>query len=80
MRRILKLTPTLWDRAADLERLGFKSADAVHVAAVERAGADAFLSCDNRLCRVAKRNKHHLRVRVANPVDWLKEVDRAPNA
>ena len=63
----------------DLEPLGFKPADAVHVAGAEHSRADVFLSCDDRLCRLGKRRAHQLQVRVANPVDWLKEVGNAPN-
>jgi predicted nucleic acid-binding protein len=76
---ILKLTDAVWERAAELESRGFKPADAVHVAAAEHTEADVFLSCDDRLCRVAKRRALQLRVRVANPVDWVKEVGNATN-
>jgi PIN domain-containing protein len=76
---ILKLTPPVWARAAELELLGFKPADAVHGMAAEHSGADVLLSCDNRLCRLSKRCAHQLRVRVAHAVDWLKEVGNAPN-
>jgi len=71
---MLKLTPSVWDRGRKLAAIGFKPADAVHVAAAEHAIADVLLSCDDRLCRLAKRRRHELGVRVANPVDWLKEV------
>lgn len=78
-RAILRLRQEVWDRAAGLAKLGFKPADAVHVAAAEHAQAVVFLSCDDRLCRLAKRVRQKLQVRVANPVDWLKEVGNAPN-
>ncbi len=74
---VLKLTPEIRDRAAELETFGFKAADALHVAASEQAGVDVFLSCDDRLCRLAKRQKLQLKVEVANPVDWLKEFENA---
>ena len=74
---IMKLTDATFQRAAELQGLGFKPADAVHVAAAERAKADVLLSCDDRLCRLAKRLRRGLQVRVANPVDWLKEVEDA---
>jgi predicted nucleic acid-binding protein len=79
---ILKLTAAVWKRASELEPLGFKPADAVHVAAAEHSGADVLLrlSFDDRLCRLAKRRARQLRVRVANPVDWLKEVGNGPNS
>ena len=74
---IMKLTDATFQRAAELEGLGFKPADAVHVAAAERAKADVLLSCDDRFCRPAKRRRRDLQVNVANPVDWLKEMEDA---
>jgi predicted nucleic acid-binding protein len=70
---ILNLTPAMFARAAALDTLGFKPADALHVAAAEVAHADVLLTCDDRLCRLGKRHRRKLRVAVANPVDWLKE-------
>ena len=74
---IMKLTPGTFQRASELEGLGFKPVDAVHVAAAERAKAEVLLSCDDRLCRLAKRCQRNLHVKVANPVDWLKEIEDA---
>jgi predicted nucleic acid-binding protein len=69
---IMSLTTAQADRAAVLVRLGFKPADALHVAAAEALGVDVLLTCDDQLVRSAARNRAVLRVRVANPVDWLK--------
>ena len=74
---IMKLNKVVFERAAKLEGLGFMPADAVHVAAAERAKADVLLSCDDRLCRLAKRRRSDLHVTVANPVEWLKEIEDA---
>jgi len=74
---IMKLNKLTFQRAGDLEGLGFKSADAVHVAAAEQANVDVILTCDDRLCRLARRRQRQLRVQVANPVEWLKEMKDA---
>jgi predicted nucleic acid-binding protein len=71
---IVRLTTGVWERAGELVRLGFKAADAVHLAAAEAAKAGVFLTCDDRLGRRARRHRRALRVTVANPLDWLKEV------
>jgi predicted nucleic acid-binding protein len=68
---ILKLSEPLWKRAVVLEKLGFKAADALHVSAAEDSKADVLLSCDDRLCRLGRRHRAKLHVRIANPVDWL---------
>jgi len=72
---IVKLTPALFTRAAALELLGFKPADALHVAAAEAAGADVLLSCDDRFCRTGQRHARRLRVPLQNPLNWLTEVE-----
>lgn len=78
-RDISKLTPSTFQRAATLQQLGFKPADALHVAAAEEAGADVFLSCDDRLCRTARRHRQQLKIPVANPLEWIKEQENATN-
>jgi predicted nucleic acid-binding protein len=75
----VRLTEETYQRAGDLQALGLKPADALHVAAAESGRADVFLTCDDRLLRAAKRSRTKLHVRVANPVDWLKEIGDAAN-
>jgi predicted nucleic acid-binding protein len=74
---ILKLAESHFARAGELEVLGFKAADALHVASAEAQGADVLLSCDDRLCRLARRRRRQLQVPVANPVGWLTEIGYA---
>jgi predicted nucleic acid-binding protein len=71
---VLELSSEIFARGKTLESYGFKAADAVHVAAAEALDADVFLSCDDRLCRLAKRRRNELKVKVANPLEWLKEI------
>lgn len=66
-------------RSAELERLGFKPADALHVAAAEQSQVEILLSCDDRLCRAARRNQDKIRIRVMNPLQWLQEQDNVAN-
>jgi predicted nucleic acid-binding protein len=70
-RNIVMLTPATFARARALQSLGFKPADAVHVAAAEEAGANVLLSCDDRFCRTGRRRAKELRVRIENPLAWL---------
>ncbi len=60
-------------RAVELERLGFKAFDALHIACAEAGGADVLLTTDDRLLRKARQNRRALKVRVENPVKWLME-------
>ena len=74
---IMALTSVEFDRAAELEPLGFRPADALHVAAAETLNVEVVLSCDDRLCRAGRRHANQLKTRIVNPVDWLKEIDNA---
>jgi predicted nucleic acid-binding protein len=78
--KIVMLTPALFVRGKELELLGFKAADALHIAGAEEAAADVLLSCDDRFCMTAKRQSKRLRVRVHNPLTWLDEVEHAADS
>jgi hypothetical protein len=61
-------------RARELQRLGFVGFDAIHLACAEIGKADVFLTTDDRLLRLAKRQTKKLSVKVENPLDWMKEM------
>ena len=45
------LSAPIKSRALALEQAGFKALDALHLACAEAAGAETFLTCDDRLIR-----------------------------
>ena len=63
-------------RGEELEALGFKWFDALHLACAESSNADVFLTTDDRLLRRANRVSALLQVRVENPYAWLQEEVR----
>ncbi|NJO55759.1 MAG: PIN domain-containing protein [Rhodospirillales bacterium] len=72
---IITNSNAICERAKELEAEGFGAADAVHLAAAEAQSADVFLTCDDRLMKRAQRAG--LRLRVENPVDWLRDHEYA---
>lgn len=62
------------ERANELQKAGFVGFDAVHLACAESGKADVFLTTDDRLLKLAKRLAKKLRVKVENPLDWMKEM------
>lgn len=66
--------PDLMDRASELETIGFGAYDALHLACAERANADVFLTTDDKLLRLSREHSCTLKVKVENPLIWLKEV------
>lgn len=64
----------LKERALVLEKLGFPSYDAAHLASAERAKADIFLTTDDRLFNKAQNHNQLLKVKVSNPLPWLTQI------
>lgn len=75
----IRLTEEVFRRAAKMMRMGFKAADALHVASAECINADVLLTCDDRLIRLGRRNRKVLRVVIFDPVSWLGEASNASN-
>ena len=61
-------------KAKYFESLGFKQADALHLACAESTNVDVFLTTDDGILKRAKRFSSQLQVRVANPYEWLQEI------
>ena len=73
-RDIIELDMKDLQRAKQLEKIGFKGMDALHIACAERSACEVFLSTDDQLLQNAKRRKDDLTIRVINPLKWLEEV------
>ena len=58
------------ERAEVLEKHGLRAIDALHVACAESAGADYFLTCDDRLLKKQK----HITVASMNPLDFVQKI------
>lgn len=73
---ILSHTTATRDRTQTLQRYGMKQFDAQHTAFAEAVRADALLTTDDRLVRLAARlrSQQVLGLDVLNPVDWLRKV------
>jgi predicted nucleic acid-binding protein len=73
---ILPLTGELIQRARQLQTMGLKPADAVHVGSAEFLRADVFLTCDDRLLKAVRRHRERVRVMVSNPLTWIEAHDK----
>jgi predicted nucleic acid-binding protein len=61
-------------RGRELEALGFRAFDALHIACAESARAEVLLTTDDRLRNQAARLQGKLAVQVENPAKWYSEV------
>ena len=60
-------------RAEELESVGYGAFDALHLSAAEASHADVLLTTDDRFIKRAARALGSPRVRVLNPVEWVRE-------
>lgn len=58
-------------RAKQLESMGFKSFDAMHIACAEKGNVETFLTTDDKLLKLSDRLINELNVKVLNPLTWL---------
>jgi len=69
----VKLEKIAEQRSRFFQQNGMKPLDSLHVATAESCNADVFLTTDDRLVKALKRVD--LKIKFANPVFWLMEVD-----
>ena len=60
-------------RAKELEAVGYGAFDALHLSTAEAGSAEVLLTTDDRFIKRAARAVGSSRVRVLNPVEWLRE-------
>ena len=70
---LIPLNDELETRALILEKRGFKSFDALHIASAEVGLVDYFCSCDDRLVRKA-RQQQDLKVKVVSPLEFAQDL------
>jgi len=74
LRPLIVVDESIENRTSELEKIGFKPFDALHIACAEEGRANVFLTTDDGLLKKAFLNKGKLKVQVKNPVIWLMEV------
>jgi len=68
----IKVCEDIVSRAYELQELGIKPYDSLHISCAEYGNADIFFTTDDKLIKKCK--FINTRVKVCNPVTWLMEV------
>jgi predicted nucleic acid-binding protein len=71
----IPLSSEIVQRAKELEALGYGAFDALHVSSAEAGAAEVLLTTDDRFIKRAARAVGSPRVRILNPVEWLREQE-----
>jgi len=72
--RTIVIETSIVKRASELKEIGFGAYDALHLACAEHSNASVFLTTDDKLLRLSRECSSMLKVKVDNPLIWLKEV------
>jgi predicted nucleic acid-binding protein len=72
----ITLTDAAFQRAEDLERLGYGAFDALHLASAEQAQVDVLLTTDDHFIRRVQRRVGNSALQVENPVNWSRGLTR----
>ena len=62
----------VFDRAIQLQAVGYGAFDALHLASAEVGGADVLLTTDDKFLKRASRDEGGPQVPVRNPISWWK--------
>ncbi len=68
------ITKTVSRRYHECVEMGIDSADALHLACAQSAGA-ILLTTDDAIIRIIKKHRNQITIEVKNPVEWLMEVN-----
>lgn len=63
--------PALLRRAEEFEAQGMTPLDAIHLASAERGRAGAFVTCDDRILKRARRGKLDARLTIGTPIEFV---------
>ena len=72
--KTILLDPAIVERARALELAGYGAFDALHLSFAEASGVEVLLTTDDRCVSRAARGVASPRLRVLNPVTWLREL------
>ena len=64
------------ERAGELQSLGVKPFDALHISCAESGVVDVLLTTDDKLLQKTSEKDVVIKIRVANPLEWVMEVTR----
>jgi predicted nucleic acid-binding protein len=72
-RTVSLLTTVVETKARRIHQYGLRAVDALHIALAEAADADAFITRDEGILKVARRQPDVFKVKVVNPIEFLLE-------
>jgi predicted nucleic acid-binding protein len=70
-KEFVKIDETDIERAKLLKGLGFPDIDALHIALAEKANVHYFVTCDDDILKLYKKNENAIRVKIASLIELI---------
>ncbi len=70
----IELNDGIINKSKDIQKLGLRPLDALHVAVAIFIQVDVFLTTDDKLEKIGKKNKSILGIDIDNPLNWIKNI------
>jgi predicted nucleic acid-binding protein len=70
----IELNDGIINKSKDIQKLGLSPLDALHVAVAIFIQVDVFLTTDDKLEKIGKKNKSTLGIDIDNPLNWIKNI------
>ncbi len=68
------LNDIIIELAYKLQKSGFGAFDSLHIATAEKSGADIFITTDDKILKLYRKNPELLNIRIENPVNIVREL------
>lgn len=72
--KFYSLNDAIIELAHKLQKSGFGSFDSLHIAAAEKSGVDIFITTDDKILKLYRRNPDLFNMRIDNPANIVREL------
>lgn len=71
--RFYSLNDVIIELSRKLQNSGFGAFDSLHIAVAEKSGVDIFITTDDKILKIYRRNPDLLNIRIENPANIVRE-------
>ena len=72
--KFYSLNDFIIELARKMQKSGFGAFDSLHIAIAENSGADIFITTDDKILKLYRRNPDLLNIRIENPANIVREL------
>ena len=72
-KKFIKIDENDCKRAKFLKELGFDDIDALHIVLAEKGNVDYFITCDDKIVKIYKKNKEKIKVKIINLLEFVNQ-------